>query len=69
MVFFLIKTGANTVVQVVDVVVVEVTIVVDIPRVVGVVAVRRTTIKPLKKSCAHLIRNFYMSKAFLHELQ
>ena len=67
MVFFLRKSGANIVVRVVDVVV-EVTIVVDIPRVVGVVAVRRTTIKPLKKSCAHLITNSYMFKAFLQEL-
>ena len=66
--FLLRKSGANTVVRVVDVVVVEVTIVVDIPRVVGVVAVRRTTIKPLKKSCAHLITNSYMFKAFLQEL-
>ena len=46
--FLLRKSGANTVVRVVDVVVVEVAIMIDVPRVVGVIAVRRTTTNPKK---------------------
>ena len=44
MVFFLIKTGANTVVQVVDVVVVEVAVIINVPRIVRIVTVSRTTL-------------------------
>ena len=43
MVFFLIKTRANTVVRVVDVVV-EVAVIINVPRVVRIVTVRRTTL-------------------------
>ena len=44
MVFFLRKSESNTVVRVVDVVVVEVTVIVNVPRVVRIVTVRKTTL-------------------------
>ena len=67
MVFFLRKSGANTVVLVVYVVIVEVALIVNIPRVVRIVAIRRTTLSI--KVNEYFIKNSYMSKTFLHELQ
>ena len=65
MVFFLRKSGANIVVRVVDVVV-EVAVIIDVPRVVKMSLLGEQHYP--QKSCTHIITNSYMSKAFLHEL-
>ncbi len=65
-IFFGMKSGAYTVVRIVDVVVVvEIAVVIDVPSIVGIVGIRES---PNKHHKCTLVRNPYIAKAFLLRL-
>lgn len=64
-IFFGMKSGAYTVIRIVDVVVVEIAVVIDVPSIVGVVGIRRSLTTITKCTLA---RNPYIAKVFLLRL-
>lgn len=64
-IFFGMKSGAYTIVRIVDVVVVEIAVVIDVPSIVGIAGIRES---PNKHHKCTLVRNPYIAKAFLLRL-